>query len=106
MSTKGIDRVVYSVGDMEKALGFYRDMIGMREVSERSLGALEISRLWKLSPTTRARAVCLKSELQDTLVELVEFSPNSGEPIRYGPEDLSWGIYDIAWFVKDIQHCY
>lgn len=106
MSTSGMDRVFYSVGSMEKALSFYRDMIGMKVVAKTVLEPVEVERLWRLPPSTMAKAVFLRSELQDTAVELIEFTPNSGKLIRSGPGDLDWGIYDTAWFVKDIQYCY
>ncbi len=104
--TGGMDRVFYSVGNMGKALSFYRDMVGMKVLAETILEPAEIARLWTLPEPTRAKAVFLKSELQDTIAELIEFTPNSGKRIRSGARDLNWGIYDIAWFVKDIQHCY
>ncbi|MEW6143306.1 MAG: VOC family protein [Chloroflexota bacterium] len=106
MSTRGMDRVLYSVGKIEKALSFYRDMVGMKVVGEAMLGPVEVTRLWGLPASTTARAVFLRGELQDTVTELIEFTPNSGRQIRNGPGDLDWGIYDIAWFVKDIQYCY
>jgi catechol 2,3-dioxygenase-like lactoylglutathione lyase family enzyme len=105
MTTKGVDRVFYSVSNMKKALSFYRDMVGMKVLAETDLDKSEITNLFKLTASTKARAAFLKSELQDSVVELIEFTPNSGKQIRNGPADLDWGIYDIAWLVKDIKHC-
>ena len=106
MSASGMERIVYSVGSMEKALAFYRDYIGLEVVAEGVVERAEVTQLYGLPATTGAKAVFLKNELQDTLVELIEFRPNSGRVIRKGPHDWDYGIYDIAFFVRDIQACY
>ena len=106
MATKGMDRVFISVSNLEDSLAFYRDWIGMKVIAEQALEPDEIQKLWNLPKGTKARAVFLKNELQSTLVELIEFKPHSGRTIREGAKPWDYGLYDIAFLVKDITACY
>jgi len=106
MATKGMDRVSISVSSLEDSLAFYRDWVGMKVIAEQTLEPDKIQQLWNLPGGTAARAVFLKDELQSTLLELIEFTPNSGRMIREGAKPWDYGLYDIAFFVKDIAACY
>ena len=106
MVTKGMDRVFISVSNLEDSLTFYRDWIGMKVAAEQTLEPADIQQLWNLPGGTEARAVFLKDGLQSTLVELIEFTPNSGRIIREGAKPWDYGLYDIAFLVKDVAACY
>jgi len=106
MATKGMDSVFISVGNLENALAFYRDYIGMKVVAEDTPHPVEIHQLWSLPPGTKARAVCLKNELRSTLLKLIEFTPNSGRTIREGAKPWDYGLYCITFLVKDIDVVY
>ena len=106
MATKGMDRVFISASNLEDSLAFYRDLIGMKVVAEQTLEPDEVQQLWNLPRETEAQAIFLKNELQSTLLELIEFKPNSGRTIREGTKSWDYGIYDVAFFVKDIAACY
>jgi len=106
MATKGMDRVSISVSSLGDSLAFYRDWIGMKIIAEQTLEPAEIQQLWNLPGGTEARAVFLKNELQSTLLELIEFTPNTGRTIREGARPWDYGIYCITFRVKDIDKIY
>ena len=106
MATKGMDRISISVSNLVDSLAFYRDWIGMRVVARETLEPKQIQQLWNLPPETKARAAILKNELQPTLLELIEFRPRSGRKIREGLRSLDYGLYDIAFLVRDIEQIY
>lgn len=103
MVTSGIEKIYVSVRDMDESLAFYSDEVGMQVVADQHLDAADIQQLWKLSKDTRARAVFLKNDEQSTLLELIEFKPHSGRMIREGAHVWDYGIYDIAFLVKDLD---
>jgi catechol 2,3-dioxygenase-like lactoylglutathione lyase family enzyme len=106
MVTSGIDRIFISVRDMDESLAFYRDIVGMTLVAEQELNAETIQHLWNLPEGTKAKAVFLKNEDQPTLLELIQFDPHSGKFIRGGAKTWDYGIYDIAFTVKDLNKTY
>lgn len=106
MATKGMDSVFTSVSNLEDALAFYRDIVGMKVVADETLEADQIQQLWNLSRGTEARAVFLKIEQCSTLVEVIEFRPNSGRVIKQGAEALYYGLYDIAFRVSSMDAIY
>ncbi len=106
MTTHGMDRVFISVSDMDRSLAFFRDWIGLSVVAEDELNPGELVGLWELTLGTSARAIWLKNELSDTLIELVQFMPTSDRVIRDGRVNRDYGIYDLAFFVKDIDYLY
>lgn len=106
MITSGIERILISVRDMDESLAFYRDWVGMKVVADQTLDSKKIQQLWNLGSETKARAVFLKNEEQTTMLELIEFQPHSGRAIREGANSWDFGIYDIAFMVKDLEKTY
>jgi len=106
MVTSGIERILISVRDMEESLSFYRDRVGMRVAAEQTLNTERIEQFWDLTAGTQARAVYLKNDEQNTLLELIEFSPNSGKAITEGARVWDYGLYDIAFQVRDLDTTY
>ena len=106
MATKGMNRISVSVSNLGNSLAFYRDWIGMEVIADETLEPNEIQQLWNLPPGTEARAVSLKSELQSTVMELIEFSPHSGTIIREDTKSWDYGIYCITFLVRDIDKIY
>jgi catechol 2,3-dioxygenase-like lactoylglutathione lyase family enzyme len=106
MIATGIEKIVISVGNMDESLAFYRDQVGMKVVAEQRPEPEMIQKLWGLSLGTEAHAVFLKNEEQSTLLELIEFQPNSGKTIRGGAQPWDYGIYDIAFLVRDLEQTY
>lgn len=103
MVRTGVDRIMVSVGEMEKSLAFYRDFIGMTVVAEQDLDARASQQLWRLPKGTEARAVFLRKDEKPTLVELIEFTPNTGKTIRGKARQWDYGYYDIGFMVKDAE---
>ena len=62
MVRTGVDRIMVSVGEMEKSLSFYRDFLGMTVVAEQVLDADASQLLWRLPEGTEARAVFLNKD--------------------------------------------
>ena len=106
MITTGIERILISVRDMNESLEFYRDWVGMKVVADQKLDQGAIQRLWDLTAGTEARAVFLKNDEQATMLELIEFQPNSGKAISEGATTWDYGLYDIAFQVRDLDKTY
>lgn len=106
MISSGIDRIFISVRDMDESLDFYQQIVGMSVIADQELNVEKIQKFWDLPLGTRARAVFLKNEEQPTLLELVQFDPHSGRFIREGAHSWDYGIYDIAFTVKDLEKTY
>jgi len=106
MATKGMDSVFISVSNLEDSLAFFRDFVGMKVVADETLEPDRIQQLWNLPRETQARAVFLKSELGSTLLEVIEFKPHSGRVIKEGAEARYYGLYDVAFQVKNMDAIY
>lgn len=106
MITSGIDRIFIGTRDMDESLAFYRDFVKMSVVADQELDSGKITKLWDLPKGTSARAVFLKNEDQPTLLELIQFNTHSGRYIREGARTWDYGIYDIAFTVKDLKKIY
>ena len=101
MFTKA-DHVGMSVKDMEKAIAFYRDIIGMDKVFDREFG-VQMGRIIGIEGT-RARIVHMK--LNDSVVELfLYYYPKGREP---SPDRLQsdYGLTHIGFLVEDFWATY
>jgi len=103
MAAGPIDRVFISVSSLDASLAVYRDWAGMKVRAEQDLSPEEVQHLFKLPARTEARAVALGNETQTTLLELIEFRPHSGIPIRRKANEWDYGIYDIAFAVEGLE---
>lgn len=106
MIKNGIARILIGVSDLSKSVEFYRDILQMSVVEEYSLDSQTIEQLWNLPPSTTARSVCLKNDQQTTLIQLIEFTPNSGKFIRTGGNTTDYGLFTIAFRAKDVDAIY
>lgn len=102
MATTGMDRLFICVKEMESAVAFYRDTVGMAQVLDVHPEPAEVKQLWKL-PSANARMVGLRMPENSTLVTLVEFKPSTGKEIRTGTEATWYGIHDLAFRVVNID---
>ena len=101
MFTKA-DHVGLSIKDMEKAIAFYRDIIGMDKVFDREFGS-QLGRIIGIEGT-RARIVHMK--LNDSVVELFQYYyPKGREP---SPDRLQsdYGLTHIGFLVEDFWATY
>lgn len=96
------DHVAISVKDMERAIVFYRDVIGMEKVFDREFDA-PMGRLIGVEDT-QVRIVHMK--LGDAVVELFDYRhPQGREP---GPDRLQsdYGLTHIGFRVEDFWSTY
>ena len=106
MINNGVARILISVRDLNESLEFYRDIVQMSVVAEYALDSNTITKLWNLPSKTTARAVCLKNEEQTTLLELIEFQPQSDQFIRPGGNTTDYGLFTIALRTKNVDAVY
>lgn len=106
MKIRGVHSIAVSVSSIEKNLEFYRDYAGMRVVNDEELGADWVRRLWRLPPDTIARQVTLKNDMRETFLDLIEFRPNTGRPIREGAKAWDYGVYCFTFLVRDVDVIY
>ena len=106
MIKNGVERILISVSDLNESVEFYQDILQMSVVAEYSLDSNTIQQLWNLPPQTTARAVCLKNYEQTTLLELIEFQPQSERFIRSGGNTTDYGLFTIAFRAKNVDAAY
>jgi catechol 2,3-dioxygenase-like lactoylglutathione lyase family enzyme len=98
----GIHHAAISTPDLERALGFYRDLLGAEIVTDFEWPAgLEVADRIVGLPGSSARAVMLR--LGNAMVELFEFrspTPQAGDPER---PVCDHGITHICLDVSDID---
>ena len=99
---KGIHHTAISTGDFERALAFYRDLLGFEMVSELNWPAgVELADTITGLESSAARSVMLRAS--NTSIELFEFSspaPKPGDPKR---PVCDHGITHIGFEVDDID---
>jgi catechol 2,3-dioxygenase-like lactoylglutathione lyase family enzyme len=99
---KGIHHTAISTGDFERALAFYRDLLGFETVSELNWPAgVELADTITGLEGSAARSVMLRTS--NSSIELFEFSspaPKPGDPKR---PVCDHGITHIALEVDDID---
>jgi catechol 2,3-dioxygenase-like lactoylglutathione lyase family enzyme len=88
MSVTGFFHAGVTVSDMDAALRFYRDGLGLEVISDGSASGATAARIWALEPGD-VRVVFLRVPGSDAVVELFEFSgverhAASARPVDYG----------------------
>ena len=96
------DHVALSVRDMEKAIAFYRDVVGMEKVFDREFGEV----MGKLIgvPGTQVRIVHMK--LADSVVELFHYRHPEGREPRPDALQSDFGLTHIGFIVEDFWGTY
>jgi catechol 2,3-dioxygenase-like lactoylglutathione lyase family enzyme len=94
---KRMEHVAISVKDMEKAIAFYRDIIGMAKVLDRVFDA-NLARVTGL-PEAKARVVHM--QLADSMVELFEYLHPKGRGLRQKALQSDYGIIHLSFKVED-----
>jgi catechol 2,3-dioxygenase-like lactoylglutathione lyase family enzyme len=103
MSSSRILQVSICTGDAEKSLSFFRDFVGLSVTDDRSVDCDEAKKLWGLQNVTAVRSVTLKSPLQSSLVELLEFAPAADLTIRKYARNWDYGLFNLGFVVNDID---
>jgi glyoxylase I family protein len=99
---KRADHVGVSVRDMERAIAFYRDVIGMEVVFDREF-AEPMARLTGLAGA-QARVVHMK--LGDSVVELFDYRHPQGREPRADARQCDYGLIHIGFIVEDFWGTY
>jgi glyoxylase I family protein len=101
MFTKA-DHIAMSVKDMEKAIAFYRDVVGMEKVFDREF-AEGIARLIGVEGA-RVRVVHMK--LNDSMIELFDYAYPPGREPRPDRQQSDFGLIHIGFIVEDFWGTY
>lgn len=96
-----------TVKDMEKALKFYRDILGLKVLGDITVTGEEISRVTQVKGA-KVRAVYLRSgeDLTGPPIELLHFIEPRGESGVPYARLTNPGITEVAFWVKDIEKTY
>ena len=103
-----VAHVGITVPDMDKAIAFYQDVLGLTVIGDFSIEGEDISDMIR-EPGTKVRSVFLrnKDDERSAPVELLHFSvaaeKEGGRPY---PGLTHNGITEIAFWVKDIEATY
>ena len=99
---KQMDHVAMSVKEMDKAIAFYRDVIGMEKVFDREFG----SGLAQLIGAEKAKVRVVHMKLGEAFVELFYYEyPKGREPIP-DHQQSDYGLTHIGFMVEDFQATY
>ena len=98
MTVSRIDHVGITTSDFERALGFYRDLLGLRVLGDGLHAGPEIAALLGLE-SVELRIADLDSG-DGRIVELIEYVRPKGTPVAYRSYDSA--ITHIAFTVDDL----
>lgn len=102
MSVRGIDHAGISVASLEAALGFYRDLLGLRVTGEGEDSGPELAAITGLSGVRMRYAELDLGAGQ--LLEVIEFRSPDGSRLAQGPPDP--GATHVALRVDDVDAVY
>ena len=96
-----------TVRDMDKAVEFYRDTLGLKVVGDVTIQGDEASTVTQV-PGTKLRAVYLRYEddPKGPPIELLHFIEPKGDNGKPYPGLANPGITEVAFWVKDIEKTY
>jgi len=98
MTVTRIDHVGITVSDVDRALGFYRDLLGLRVIADSSVTAPEVAELLGLD-SVQLRVADLDSG-DGRIVELIQYVQPKGRRIPYDSSDPA--TEHIAFTVDDL----
>jgi catechol 2,3-dioxygenase-like lactoylglutathione lyase family enzyme len=99
---KRMDHVGISVKDMEKAVEFYRDVIGMEITMDREFD-LPLAQITGLEG---ARARIVHMRFGESVVELFDYKHPQGRERRTDHRQADYGLTHIGFMVEDFQSTY
>ena len=97
-----MDHVGMSVKDMEKAIAFYRDIIGMEIALDREFESPLAEIIG--SPGAKARVVHMR--LGESVVELFDYRQPKGREPKSDANQSDYGLTHIGFMVKDFHKTY
>lgn len=102
-----VAHVGITVPDMDKAINFYQDVLGLHVIGDFSIEGEEISDMIR-EPGTKVRSVFLRNQddKRSAPIELLQFNVSSEKGGRPYSGLTHNGITEIAFWVKDIEATY
>lgn len=97
-----MDHVGVSVRDMEKAIAFYRDVIGMEKVFDREFD----EPIGRLIGVEKAQVRIVHMRLNNSVVELFHYRLPQGREPRPDALQSDYGLIHIGFLVEDFQATY
>jgi len=97
-----MDHVGVSVRDMEKAIAFYRDVLGMELSLDREFDVP----LAKIIGLEGARARVVHMRLGESVVELFDYHHPKGRDPRPDHRQADFGLIHIGFMVQDFKKSY
>jgi catechol 2,3-dioxygenase-like lactoylglutathione lyase family enzyme len=97
-----MDHVGLSVKNMEKAISFYRDVIGMEKVLDRYFDV----GLEKIIGEKGAKARVVHMRLQDSMVELFDYQNPEARPPYPDKSQSDYGLIHIGFMVQNFKKNY
>lgn len=97
-----MDHAAISVRDMDKAIAFYTDVIGMEKVFDREFD-VNMARLIGV-PGTRVRIVHMK--LNNSVIELFDYHYPVGREPRPDAQQSDYGLIHVGFMVEDFHSTY
>ena len=101
MFTKA-DHIAMSVRDMEKAIAFYRDVVGMEKVFDREFA----EGMARLIGVEGARVRVVHMKLNDSMIELFDYAYPPGREPRPDRQQSDFGLIHIGFIVEDFWGTY
>ena len=99
---KQMDHVGLSVKNIEKAIEFYRDVVGMEKVLDREVD----SPLARIVGIEGAKARIVHMKLGEALVELFDYQNPKGRDPRPDQNQSDYGLTHIGFRVEDFEKTY
>ena len=99
---KKLDHVAISVKDMEGAIAFYRDTVGMEKVFDREFE----EGLARLIGAEKAKVRVVHMKLGEAFVELFHYEYPKGREPRSDHQQCDFGLTHIGFMVEDFQGTY
>ena len=99
---KRMDHVGVSVQNIEKAIEFYRDVVGMEKAFDREFD----SPLARILGIKNARARIVHMKLGEAVVELFDYYHPKGRQPRPDQNQSDYGLTHIGFRVEDFEQTY
>jgi catechol 2,3-dioxygenase-like lactoylglutathione lyase family enzyme len=99
MTVTRIDHVGITVSDVDRALGFYRDLLGLRLIADSTVAEPEVAELLGLASPVQLRIADLDSG-DGRIIELLEYVQPRGRRIAFESSDVATA--HIAFTVDDL----
>ncbi len=93
-----------TVSNLEQAVAFYRDVLGLTYVGEMAMGGEETARLFQRPGCTARVAYLRTASLTAPLVELIQFTDHPAE--QGSPSLFQTSISELCFQVQDIDKEY